>query len=211
MARSSEHPCRYQRFRHMPILDGHSDTSRKSTQTGQMPEVSMYFRLRIPWQCNAFTRGGRRFLSPAWTKLRERDYWITLCLSFHPSFHPSFRPYGLNNLIIREGSKSYKSSNGQCCHHKHYPSTTIFKGGGHLELRGRIFFQLICFIHHCFSSQCASLSQHRYLSTKYMVSVPTAWLASYQVALVRQITSNNDNHGDLGIPVRNLFLFPFTM
>ncbi len=30
-------------------------------------------------------------------------------------------------------------SNGQCCHHKHYPSTTIFKGGGPLELHVRIF------------------------------------------------------------------------
>ncbi len=77
--------------------------------------------------------------SRKWSYYRGASSPSPLCLSF--------RPYGLNNLKhygwnwIKD-SKYYKSSNGKCCHHKHYTSTTIFKGGGPLELRVRIFFSL---------------------------------------------------------------------
>ncbi len=35
-----------------------------------------------------------------------------------------------------------KSSSGPYCHQKHFPSSTLFKGGGYLELRAHIFINI---------------------------------------------------------------------
>ena len=49
------------------------------------------------------------------------------------------RPWVQLAINVLVGIECFKSSNWTCCHHKHYPSTTIFEGGGHLELHIRIF------------------------------------------------------------------------
>ena len=66
------------------------------------------------------------YLSPVSTKFRKWVFELPfLCLFVRPSVNIGFI------WCCQSG-----------CPHKHYPSTTIFKGGGHLELGIHIFLNL---------------------------------------------------------------------
>ena len=79
-------------------------------------------------------------MSSCLSRLNKVEGGVQLNYPYYP-YNLSFCPFELN---CRWAVLTYF---WPCCHRKHCPNTTIFKGGGHLELRVRIFSSSItlCF------------------------------------------------------------------